>query len=123
MPLRHRRSSLGVAPRPDARLCLKNRSPSVAVPPVFPALRSVCLAFIAARLWLSFTPGYLIQMVFSLLHHPLLPLPQHVVTDIQIPGHFTQLLALQHSSYRCYLEFSAELPMSILCCSHEPLLS
>src|SRR5262245_54951286 len=80
-------------------------------------------AFIATRLWLSFTPAYLIQMVFSLFHHPLLPPPQHVVTDFQIPGDFTQLLALQHSPHGCYLEFSAVLPMSIRCCSHEPLLS
>src|SRR5262245_4618122 len=40
MPLRHRRSSAGVVPRPDARPVLKNESPSVDARSVVPAPQS-----------------------------------------------------------------------------------
>src|SRR2546426_6647080 len=45
MPLRHRLSSPGVAPRPDARPCLKNVSPSAGARSPVPAPQSDELCF------------------------------------------------------------------------------
>src|SRR5207253_11104711 len=49
MPLRHRRSSAGVAPRLDARPCLKNGFPSAGDPPTPPVPRFVVVGLLHGR--------------------------------------------------------------------------
>src|SRR5262245_32759721 len=97
MPLRHRRSSPGVAPRPDARPCLKNRSPSAAAPPIAPVRRSVagiwphwpppCLSLLSACRFPSTRFHHVGRPVFSIstaLEHSL---PNHQLPSAETPPH------------------------------------